>query len=128
MLVLCLLLSRDALSVRGPITGFERLDQQLLAVDIVSGKHPLFIGFAGKLRTSAHHATHTTFRRRSPLAQTGATRPHTTGYQRPLSPRNKHPEMNSEPRHFKARHSMNRPQTPLIFVIPPRVSRPAPLA
>ena len=45
-----------------------------------------------------------------------------------LSPRHKHPETNSEPRHFKARHNMNRPQTPLSFLIPPRVSRPAPLA
>ena len=47
-----------------------------------SAGNTLFIGLAGKLRTSAHHATHTTFCRRSPLAQTGASRPHTTGYQR----------------------------------------------
>ena len=46
-----------------------------------AGNHPLLIWRAGKPRPSAQPITHATFRRRSPLAQTGATRPHTTGYQ-----------------------------------------------
>ena len=100
----------------------QRLDQQLLAVDMVSGKHPLFIGLAGKLHTSAH--THTTFSRRSPLAQTSATRLHTTDCQRRLSPTHKHSQMNSEPKHIKANSQCDQTHTLLSFIRTPTVSRP----
>ena len=80
-------------------------------------------GHAGKLRTSGHHVTHNICFRRSPPAQTSPSRLHTTGYQRRLPPRHKHPQTNSEPRHIKGEH---RPTPHFASLELPAVSRSAP--
>ena len=89
------------------------------------GETPTLYFTCRQATASAQHTTQATFLLSVATAQIGATRPHTTGYQRRLSPRHKHSERNSEPWHFKAPPRMNRPQTSLSSTITPGVSRPA---
>ena len=65
------------------------------------------------------------FFRRSPLAQTCATRLHTTGYKRRLSPRHKHSETTLSPTHIKAKSQCDQTTLHLAPLITPGVTRPA---
>ena len=70
------------------------------------------------------YVTQTTASLRRHSFRSAPTLLHTTDYQPRLSPRHKHSKTNSEPRHFKARHSMNRPPNFTGSTITPGVSRP----
>ena len=69
--------------------------------------------------------THTTFCRRLPLAQAGATRPHTTGYQRRLSPDTNTLRRTLSPTHIKAKSQCDQTTLRLAPLITPGVSTPA---
>ena len=101
------------------------LNKETRPAVVVSGKPPaLYLTCRQATHLGTTHHTGYISPSVATSADIGATRPHTMGYQGRPFPRNRHSYRNSEPRHFKARHSMNRPPNCAGFTITPGVARP----